>query len=59
MNMENAAFGEMNKIIAINAGTRAGCISCFGCKREKTYGKCVCRDGLSEVLDTSLENPLY
>lgn len=49
----------MNKIIAINAGSRAGCISCFGCKREKTYGKCVCRDGLSEVLDTSLENPLY
>lgn len=28
-----------------------GCISCFGCKQEKTYGKCVCRDGLSAVLD--------
>lgn len=28
-----------------------GCISCFGCKQEKTYGTCVCRDGLTEVLD--------
>ena len=27
-----------------------GCISCFGCKQEKTYGKCICRDGLYEVL---------
>ena len=23
-----------------------GCISCFGCKREKNKGRCVCRDGL-------------
>lgn len=28
-----------------------GCISCFGCKQEKTYGKCVCRDGLYDVLE--------
>ena len=28
-----------------------GCISCFGCKLEKTFGKCVCKDGLTEVLD--------
>lgn len=28
-----------------------GCISCFGCKREKNKGHCVCRDGLTEVLD--------
>lgn len=28
-----------------------GCISCFGCKQESTYGKCICRDGLSDVLD--------
>lgn len=27
-----------------------GCISCFGCKQEKTYGKCVCHDGLYERL---------
>ena len=28
-----------------------GCVSCFGCKQEKTYGKCVCRDGLYDVLE--------
>jgi len=28
-----------------------GCISCFGCKLPKTFGKCVSKDGLSEVLD--------
>ena len=28
-----------------------GCVSCFGCKREKNKGRCVCRDGLTPVLD--------
>ena len=28
-----------------------GCVSCFGCKREKNRGRCVCRDGLMPVLD--------
>lgn len=28
-----------------------GCISCFGCKQEKTYGKCILHDGLYDVLD--------
>lgn len=28
-----------------------GCISCFGCKKEKNKGRCVCRDGLTPVLD--------
>lgn len=28
-----------------------GCISCFGCKRQATFGRCVCRDGLTDVLD--------
>ena len=28
-----------------------GCISCFGCKLPANLGKCVCRDGLSPVLD--------
>ena len=28
-----------------------GCISCFGCKREKNAGRCVCRDALTPVLD--------
>ena len=32
-----------------------GCISCFGCKHEKNKGHCVCRDGLTEVLDAIRE----
>jgi len=28
-----------------------GCISCFGCKLPRTFGRCVSKDGLSEVLD--------
>ena len=28
-----------------------GCISCFGCKSEQYTGHCVCRDGLTQVLD--------
>ncbi|MBO6014856.1 MAG: flavodoxin family protein [Oscillospiraceae bacterium] len=32
-----------------------GCISCFGCKREKFKGHCICRDGLTPVLDAVRE----
>ncbi|MBQ3283203.1 MAG: flavodoxin family protein [Atopobiaceae bacterium] len=32
-----------------------GCISCFGCKRERSAGRCVCRDGLTPVLDAIRE----
>ena len=28
-----------------------GCISCFGCKLPQSLGKCVCKDGLTSVLD--------
>lgn len=28
-----------------------GCISCFGCKKEKFKGHCIVRDGLQPVLD--------
>jgi len=28
-----------------------GCCSCFACKRDTSFGKCACRDGLSDVLD--------
>ena len=28
-----------------------GCISCFGCKKGKFKGHCVCKDGLTPVLD--------
>ena len=32
-----------------------GCISCFGCKRERHKGHCICRDGLTPVLDAIRE----
>ena len=32
-----------------------GCISCFGCKKEKFKGHCICRDGLTAVLDAIRE----
>lgn len=32
-----------------------GCISCFGCKRERNAGRCVCRDALTPVLDAIRE----
>ena len=32
-----------------------GCISCFGCKKEKYAGRCICRDGLTPVLDAIRE----
>ena len=33
-----------------------GCISCFGCKREAFKGHCICRDGLTPVLDAIRES---
>ncbi len=33
-----------------------GCISCFGCKKEKSKGRCICRDGLKPVLDAIRES---
>lgn len=33
-----------------------GCISCFGCKKEKNKGYCVCLDGLTPVLDAIRES---
>ncbi len=32
-----------------------GCISCFGCKKERHKGHCICRDGLTPVLDAIRE----
>ncbi len=29
-----------------------GCISCFGCKKEKNKGRCICRDALTPILDS-------
>ena len=32
-----------------------GCISCFGCKKEKNKGHCIYKDGLAPVLDAIRE----
>lgn len=32
-----------------------GCISCFGCKKDKFKGHCACKDGLTPVLDAIRE----
>ena len=32
-----------------------GCVSCFGCKKEKYKGYCIRKDGLTEVLDAIRE----
>lgn len=32
-----------------------GCISCFGCKKAKFKGHCICKDGLTPVLDAIRE----
>ncbi|MBR3402275.1 MAG: flavodoxin family protein [Parasporobacterium sp.] len=32
-----------------------GCISCFGCKKEKFKGRCICKDALTPVLDAIRE----
>ena len=33
-----------------------GCISCFGCKKERFKGHCICKDGLTQVLDAIRES---
>lgn len=33
-----------------------GCISCFGCKRERNAGHCICKDALTPVLDAIRES---
>ncbi len=31
--------------------TFTGCVSCFGCKLPQSLGKCICKDGLTPVLE--------
>ncbi len=46
-----AAGAEVERFDLFRLERYTGCISCFGCKREKFKGHCVCRDGLTPVLD--------
>lgn len=45
------AGAEVEVIDLFRLEKYTGCISCFGCKRQETYGKCVCQDGLTPVLN--------
>ena len=42
---------EIEKFDLYSLEKYTGCVSCFGCKTEKFMGKCICRDGLTPVLD--------
>lgn len=46
-----AAGAEIQKFDLFRLEKYTGCISCFGCKKEKNKGRCICRDGLTPVLD--------
>ena len=46
---------EVQKFDLYRLEKYTGCISCFGCKREKFKGHCICRDGLTPVLDAIRE----
>lgn len=46
---------EVQKYDLFRLEKYTGCISCFGCKKEKNMGHCICRDGLTPVLDAIRE----
>ncbi|MBE5809101.1 MAG: flavodoxin family protein [Clostridiales bacterium] len=46
-----AAGAEITRFDLFRLERYTGCISCFGCKREKNKGACIVRDGLTPVLD--------
>ena len=50
-----AAGAEVIKFDLFRLEKYTGCISCFGCKKEKYKGHCICRDGLTPVLDAIRE----
>ncbi|MBQ9663049.1 MAG: flavodoxin family protein [Oscillospiraceae bacterium] len=51
-----AAGAVVEKFDLVRLEKYTGCISCFGCKREKNKGHCICRDGLTPVLDAIRES---
>ena len=51
-----SAGAEIQRFELFKLERYTGCISCFGCKREKFKGHCICRDGLTPVLDAIRES---
>ncbi|WP_350455269.1 flavodoxin family protein [Slackia heliotrinireducens] len=60
--IEEAAAGareagaEVVKFDLFKLEKYTGCISCFGCKKNKFAGHCIVRDGLTPVLDAIRES---
>ena len=50
-----AAGAEVERFDLFRLERYTGCISCFGCKKEKFKGHCICKDGLTPVLDAIRE----
>ena len=50
-----AAGASVERFDLFQLDKYTGCVSCFGCKMEKYKGHCVCRDGLTPVLDAIRE----
>ena len=50
-----ATGAEIIKFDLFRLEKYTGCISCFGCKKDKFKGHCVCKDGLTPVLDVIRE----
>ncbi len=51
-----SAGAEIERFDLFRLEQYTGCISCFGCKKEKFKGRCICRDGLMPVLDAIRES---
>ena len=51
-----SAGAEIERFDLFRLEKYTGCISCFGCKKEKNKGHCICRDGLTPVLDAIRES---
>lgn len=50
-----SASAEIQRFDLFRLEKYTGCISCFGCKKEKFIGHCICKDGLTQVLDAIRE----
>ena len=50
------AGAEIERFDLFKLERYTGCISCFGCKKERFKGQCVCKDGLKPVLDAIRES---
>ena len=51
-----ATGGTVKRFDLFRLEKHTGCVSCFGCKRERNKGHCVCKDGLTPVLDAIRES---